>query len=182
MTRLTTNRGLIRVSTLGVPSLKTSQSGVKLNAMNDLHKLFAEALAQSGLDVTALDETDLSEVLQSKIIPECAASVLDELKQRAPDMLREHREMEEGFQARNFERWAQGFDLLEMLIVIAEETGGAINDADRPTAVEENNAQFEAVVTLHARAVLVVREILCLLKNGFADGALGRSARFTKWP
>jgi Family of unknown function (DUF5677) len=142
--------------------------------MNELHKLFAEALAQSRLDVTALDETDLSEVLQSEIIPECAASALDELKQRAPNMLREHREMEKNFQARNFERWAQGFDLLEMLIVIAEETGEAINCADRPTAVEENDAQFEADVTLHARAVLVAREILCLLKNGFADGALGR--------
>lgn len=61
-----------------------------------------------------------------------------------------------------------------MLIVIAEETGEAINDADRPMAVRENDAQFEAVVTLHARSVLVAREILCLLKNGFADGALGR--------
>jgi hypothetical protein len=61
-----------------------------------------------------------------------------------------------------------------MLIVIAQETGEKINDADRPTAVEANDLQFEAVVTLQARSVLIAREILCLLKNGFADGALGR--------
>lgn len=62
--------------------------------MNELHKLFAEALAQSGLEVAALDESDLRQLLQSKIIPECATSTLDELRQRAPDMLRERRAME----------------------------------------------------------------------------------------
>ena len=142
--------------------------------MNELHKLFVEALAQSGLDPAGVDEGNLAEVVQRELIPQCAASLLDELRQRAPDMLREHREIEEGFRSRHFERWAEGFDLLEMLIVISEETGEAINHFDRPGAVEENDVQFEAVVTLHARALLVSREILCLLKGGFADGALGR--------
>ncbi len=136
--------------------------------------MFAEALAASGLDPAGMDEGDLADIVQRELIPQCAASLLDDLKQRSAEMLREHRGMDEEFRVRNFERWAEGFDLLEMLIVIAEETGGAINDADRPRAVEDNDVRFEAVVTLHARAVLVSREILCLLKGGFADGALGR--------
>jgi hypothetical protein len=142
--------------------------------MNELHRMFAQALAQSGLDLADAEEGDLAEIIQRDLIPQCAASLMDKLKQSARDMLREHREIEEEFRSRHFERWAQGFDLLEMLIVIAQETGELINHADRPRAVKESNAQFEAIVALHARAVLVSREILCLLKGGFADGALGR--------
>jgi hypothetical protein len=140
--------------------------------MDELHRMFAETPARSGR--ADLGEDELAEIVQCELIPRCAASLLEELKQRAPDMLREHREIDEGFRSRHLERWAEGFDLLDMLLVVAEETGAAINNTDRPQAAEDDDVQFEAVITLHARAVLVTREILCLLKGGFADGALGR--------
>lgn len=89
-------------------------------------------------------------------------------------MLREHRALRRGFVQRNFKRWRRGFELLERLIVISQETGSAINNALRPKAVQNGDAVFEAVISNHARAVQVSREILTLMMGGFPDGALGR--------
>jgi len=89
-------------------------------------------------------------------------------------MLQEHRELDAGFRERTFQRWQEGLDLLEMLIVMAEESGSEFNTEFRPQAIQQNNFVFEAVCGLHARAVLIAREILCLLEGGFADGALAR--------
>ena len=107
-------------------------------------------------------------------VPDIAKGLLKSLKEKAPGMLREHRESDSGFRERNFQRWAEGFDLLEMLIVIAEESGSDFNTEFRPHAVQQSSFVFEAVCGLHARAVLVAREVLCLLEGGFADGALAR--------
>src|SRR5690606_25657396 len=43
-----------------------------------------------------------------------------------------------------------------------------------PDAVREHDYVFEAMTHLHAKALLVTSEIICLLKGGFADGALTR--------
>lgn len=89
-------------------------------------------------------------------------------------MLKERRKLQKKFNQRNYKKWQKGFDLLEMLLEITEETGSNFNDVFRPTAVQENNFVFEVLTLLHSRALLVAREILCLLKSGFSDGALAR--------
>jgi hypothetical protein len=65
-------------------------------------------------------------------------------------------------------------DLLEILWVISEEVGGKLNETERPAAVLAKDYQFEALVSLHARSLLVAREILCVLYGGLPDGALSR--------
>jgi Family of unknown function (DUF5677) len=107
-------------------------------------------------------------------IPQIVDSLSKELAKNSKSMLAEHRSLRSGFVKRNFKRWRAGFDLLEQLIVISQEAGSAINDALRPNAVIENDPLFEAVVSNHARAVQVSREIMALMTSGFPDGALGR--------
>lgn len=41
-------------------------------------------------------------------------------------------------------------------------------------AKADQDYRFEAVRNLHIRSVLTAREILCLMRGGYADGALGR--------
>lgn len=69
-----------------------------------------------------------------KVIPRIADSLLSCLKQKAPEMLEQRRRSDIGFRERNFDRCSSGFDLLEMLIVITEETGSDFNNEFRPRA------------------------------------------------
>lgn len=52
--------------------------------------------------------------------------------------------------------------------------GSAFNGYYRPEAIQEQDYTFEAMTYLHAKALLVTSEIICLLRGGFADGALTR--------
>jgi hypothetical protein len=61
-----------------------------------------------------------------------------------------------------------------MIIEVAAEVGGKFNTEVRPLAIQEKDYLFEALTHLHARALLVGSECICLMKGGFADGALSR--------
>jgi Family of unknown function (DUF5677) len=145
--------------------------------MKILHLMLEQTLEQLAIDHPDLGEERLAKAIGTAIedqVPGAAKILLRGLKARAPEMLREERELDTGFRARNYQRWREGLDLLCMLIVIAEESGSDFNTEFRPQAARESNFVFEAVCSLHARAVLIAREVLCLLEGGFADGALAR--------
>ena len=96
------------------------------------------------------------------------------LLKTAPGMLADRRNERAGFERRNFQRWRKAFDLIETIWVSCEELGRAFNQHQRPIAVSEQDYVFEAMTYLHAKALLVTSEMICLLKGGFADGALTR--------
>lgn len=96
------------------------------------------------------------------------------LMETAPDMLVGRSKEREAFERRNFRRWRKAFDLIETIWVSCEEIGRDFNQHHRPTAVAEQDYVFEAMTHLHAKALLVTAEIICLLRGGFADGALAR--------
>ena len=96
------------------------------------------------------------------------------LIETAPDMLIDQRKQRDSFERRNHQRWRKAFDLVETIWVSCEELGRDFNKCYRPTAVAEQDYVFEAMTHLHAKAMLVAAEIICLLNGGFADGALTR--------
>jgi hypothetical protein len=103
-----------------------------------------------------------------------ALRMLKALKRAAPRLLRQHKVSDEGFARRNFRRWKKPLNLLELLWNCSEKVGARFNQTERPGAIVAKDYQFEALVSLHARALLISREILCLLYGGFPDGALSR--------
>src|SRR4029077_2676328 len=103
-----------------------------------------------------------------------AAGVLEKLKRRWRKESRRQRRYHGGFQKRLRERWGLGLDRLDMLITIARESGAELNTALRAAGGGERPKTFEVLVKLHARACQVANEILSLLSNGFADGAMAR--------
>jgi hypothetical protein len=139
------------------------------------HLLEAELAAaiEQGADPDANVEEIVQRVI-GKMLPQITDQLHAALADRSAGMLREHRRLRRAFLRRNFKRWRAGFDLLERLIVISQETGSAINNTLRPKAVAANDAMFEALVVNHARGVQVAREILALMITGFPDGAMGR--------
>lgn len=134
--------------------------------------LLEEVLGQEGLTSQEWSQA-AAQVLDSFIL-EAASQILPELKRRAPRMLRRNQKLDAGFYRRNIRRWEQPLNLLELLWHISEEVGGNFSNVERPTAAAKHDYQFDALVSLHARALLVGREVLCLLCGGYPDGALSR--------
>lgn len=108
------------------------------------------------------------------LINNTATSIKKNITNNSSKTLAEHRKLYDNFCKQNQKRWKDGFDALEMLIIICTEIGENFNRDYRPNAVKEKNLVFDLVVRHHARACLIGQEILCLLKSGFADGAHAR--------
>lgn len=100
--------------------------------------------------------------------------VLDKLRDKASEMLREHEEIKDNFELRLWQRWREGFELLKMFIVIAYEAGNEFNREFREFAAQERDCQFDVLTRLHARSCQITNEILTLLRSGCADGAHAR--------
>jgi len=113
-------------------------------------------------------------IKKSLVHSSMANTIKKSLVHSSKKMLEEHRTLSEEFVTRNIQRWAEAFDLLETLIVICTESGEEFNKSYRLKAVAENDLVFDLVVRHHARACHIAQEILCLLKNGFADAAHAR--------
>jgi hypothetical protein len=79
-----------------------------------------------------------------------------------------------GFRKRLALVWGKPIDLLDLLITIAEESGSDANALLRRAARRKSPASVEVLTRLHARACQVAREIVTLLRAGFADGAMAR--------
>lgn len=104
-------------------------------------------------------------------VKEQANELLVQLDRAMPGMLEAVREQAASFRARNEARWAPALDLLESLIVMCTEAGQYISECEGEVI---SDPKFAAVQLTHARSMLVAREALCLVRSGFADGALSR--------
>jgi len=120
-----------------------------------------------------IEEFDLDSVLQ-ELYPKLVSTLRTSLDESTKQMLCERRHQFSAFTERNEARWKKAFDLLEAHIVICTEAGESINAENRPIAVEDNDLRFDILIRHHARACHIANEILCLLKNGFADAAHAR--------
>ena len=70
-----------------------------------------------------------------------------------------------------YDNWGEAFDYLESIINIVTEVVDLYSDTYCNLAEEENNVLFAALRTIHARTILISKECLVLLKNGFPNGA-----------
>jgi hypothetical protein len=71
------------------------------------------------------------------------------------------------------DRWGRAFDILRMMYTISVEIGGEVATRwRRPT--KTLGELRHVLLHLHARACQVTNEIICLMENGLADGAMAR--------
>ena len=141
--------------------------------MDELQHDFEKIIREASEEGNKFTEKQI-ERLASKTVKSAGRLYYRSLIESAPPMLEERRKQQAGFELRNLRRWRKAFDLLETIWVCCEEMGNAFNGHHRRQAVQEQDYVFEAMTYLHAKALLVTSEIICLLKGGFADGALTR--------
>jgi len=94
--------------------------------------------------------------------------------EEAPKQTQEKWEAETGFEERLFDRWREPLLLLDLLLIKSFEYGSELNREYQQTAADENDVMFDVLCRLHANACLISEEVICLLKGGFADGAMAR--------
>jgi hypothetical protein len=91
---------------------------------------------------------------------------------------REHRYRElreiNGFQRRLEDRWGSGLDILRVLLKVSLDVGQGFHERLSGSRARKNRNLRSALSRLHIRGCQVASEILVLLENGYADGAMAR--------
>lgn len=132
------------------------------------------------IDISDLGNAEIKKITDGipSIINEVAETtgniLLKGLKKRARSMIDDHYRADTAFQKHLGRKWNEAFKLFKMFIVIAEEAGADHNHEIRSSAEEALSPKFEVLSRLHARSCQVSKEILTLLKSGYADGAYAR--------
>jgi hypothetical protein len=112
--------------------------------------------------------------LVKDFIWQSSADVLAGLKKKWRHEARLQRRDLDGFRKRLAARWGAGLEGLRMLVTISRETGAKINNELATTKDLKSPRTAPVLIRLHARACQITEEIISLLANGFADGAMAR--------
>lgn len=71
-------------------------------------------------------------------------------------------------------RWGKGFDALRMLIELSRDIGTDFHRRARRSRSGRHTYLNTALSHLHVRAIQIASEIMVLMENGYADGAMAR--------
>lgn len=119
------------------------------------------------------DEDELSEAV-SEFFDDLVDANYDGLMDHMDNTLEDRRETIDGFRDRLYDTWKEPIDLFEAYTLFCQEIGQMYSHDRREAAMADEDLVQLALVKLHGRACLLSREILTLIKNGFADAAHAR--------
>lgn len=130
-------------------------------------------IARIEVEINHFIQNEIPNVVR-KASEDAANDLVTALKKGWP----EHRALEET-SAINFRdnleaRWGKGLNLLRMLLSICMEIGHENARKHQRSKRRRNSLLSELLIRLHARSCQVSAEIITLLENGFADGAMAR--------
>ena len=103
-----------------------------------------------------------------------AKKVLKTLKVNWAAQHRWESETHDGFRSRLETRWGDGLNALRMMLTISREVGEANALKNRRSRARCDWHKRHVLGQLHIRACQVTAEIITLLENGYADGAMAR--------
>ncbi|MDP2029191.1 MAG: DUF5677 domain-containing protein [Thiobacillus sp.] len=129
-----------------------------------------------------IQEIDLKVEKTIKAIPEAILEASDRTSYQIFKRLREKWDMEyaaqqyvqESFRYGMEERWGRGLDYLRMLLTSCRDIGQQTMKRHSKSKSKQNMYRRWVMIRLHTRACQVSDEIICLMENGFADGAMAR--------
>jgi hypothetical protein len=130
----------------------------------------AEAL---NLSINKFLETHVPDLIR-KLQADMTPPMLESLRKRWPKERRIHQRTLADFRKRLHQRWSRGLDKLGMLIYMARDFGNEMNREVRAKQKTENADLVDVITRLHARSCQVAEEVVVLLENGFANGAMAR--------
>ena len=144
--------------------------------MGKIHERLSELIAneEARSDLPPDEFKKEAEENVQRLLGDYTGAALKQLKRSARTMLRDRRAYEAARTKQILAHWRLPLDLIEMVCQIAEELGSGLNDEVQEFSAGTPDFVLRAVTESHAKAVLVAREAICLLKSGYPDGALSR--------
>jgi hypothetical protein len=100
--------------------------------------------------------------------------VFKSLSKKWPEEFRAHQADVEAFKEHLEHRWGKALGKLRMLLAIVTEWAQGLYERRRRVNGGRLSHLEDVVLRLHVRACQVTREIIVLLENGYADGAMAR--------
>jgi len=123
-----------------------------------------------------LEDTEDNRKLLSEAIKNSIPNIIDILEKhiskKSNFLLWHHRRQIKKFKRSILKTWRKPIKSLEIFIALNLEQGENIANSLKEKKVE--SIKFAVLVRIHARACQIALEVLELIKNGFADGALAR--------
>lgn len=119
-------------------------------------------------------ETDHLSTILPKIAERLSKSVLKDLKSRWPDEYAQQQADLAGFRLRLEERWGKPLGQLRMLLTMSREWCEWAHNRNESLEKGKKKQLRSILIRLLVRGCQVTDEIICLLENGFADGAMAR--------
>jgi hypothetical protein len=113
------------------------------------------------------DETNLRLALA-----ECVEHFHQQLSATKNSLVASQRSKEAAFESEVLAAWGAGFDELEVLVLLCDEIGQILMVVSHDPSAR--SWKHQAMFSTHARCMRVAKEVVRLLKGGFADGSLGR--------
>ena len=131
---------------------------------------FDDLVAMSGEDLDDLPLPARLKGMHRRAAEELTADVIADPRR----VLGEQAGRRAAFEARLEARWGRGLDLANLVIHEALESGMWAHGLVGPAAAASEDHKFEALVRLHAKAVMTAGEVMVLLRSGYSSGALAR--------
>ncbi len=173
----------------GITAPKTLSGKIAKHILSGNSEPFVYKRGTYARDVTLdLKETDLDEMTHAldrfcktqlpKLLPDVAGriskTVLKDLKSRwVHEQALQETELSE-FRKRLEDRWGKPLGQLRMLITMTREWCQEAHNHVNSLKTSKKKQVREILIRLLVRACQVTDEIICLLENGFADGAMAR--------
>lgn len=112
------------------------------------------------------------EDLVLSVVDKMAESVVKILKERMDSIREDQASISYSFSTSIEDTWGEALDLLQGLIVISDEA--AQGYSTRVDKYSKDDIVHNILLRIHAKANQISKEILTLLRHGFADGAQAR--------
>lgn len=120
-----------------------------------------------------LDSSFVSGVM-SEVIKETADDSVAFIEENMYEKVLEERYYVDEFLARQNQKWGKAFVASDAMYICVLESAKIYSDYVKEKYSGEISYMYHALRFIHARALQIYLEIVCLNKNGFADGAYAR--------
>jgi hypothetical protein len=139
-----------------------------------LNHEIARVLWEREIDPDTEEAGRIIEGVHREILETAPVSWLEDVRKRGTTALRRQRRYQRGFERRLDKVWGPALDRLDLLIMLSHDSGEAVAKREYEAASAASDHVFLALIPLHARACQTAREIMCLLRGGYAAGAHSR--------
>lgn len=117
------------------------------------------------------DHPDIDELILNHTAKLVSDNHFEYFENNRDNLLKENKNDDKSFSNHIYDTWKDALDTLELFIEIVSESSRIYSNTFGTQAENDDNMLYYAIRTIHARALLISRECLLLLKNGYPNGA-----------